>query len=65
MNKKLTNLFDLQKFHKNKQLDELIAETHSRYNKEISEEDLSEISAAGDISLHTRIPFKTEGDDNE
>ena len=65
MNKKLTNLFDLQKFHKNKQLDELIAETHSRYNKEISEDDLSEISAAGDISLRTRIPFKTEGDNND
>ena len=65
MKKKLTNLFDLQKFHKNKQLDELIAETHSRYNKEISEDDLSEISAAGDISLRTRIPFKTESDNND
>ena len=65
MNKKLTNLFDLQKFHKNKQLDELIAETHSRYNKEISEDDLSEISAAGDINHRIHIPLKTEGDDND
>lgn len=65
MNMKLTNLFDLQKFHKNKQLDTLIAETHSRYNKEISEDDLSEISAAGDINHRTHIPLKTEGDDND
>ncbi len=65
MNKKLTSLFDLQKFHKNKQLETLIAETHSRYNKEISEEDLSEISAAGDINLRANIPFKTEGDNND
>lgn len=65
MNKKLTSLFDLQKFHKNKQLETLIAETHSRYNKEISEDDLSEISAAGDINLRAKIPFKTEGDNND
>lgn len=65
MNKKLTSLFDLQKFHKNKQLETLIAETHSRYNKEISEDDLSEISAAGDINLRANIPFKTEGDNND
>lgn len=65
MNKKLTSLFDLQKFHKNKQLETLIAETHSRYNKEISEDGLSEISAAGDINLRSNIPFKTEGDNND
>jgi hypothetical protein len=65
MNKKLTSLFDLQKFHKNKQLENLIAQTHSRYNKEISEDDLSEISAAGDINLRANIHFKTAGDNND
>ncbi len=65
MNKKLKSLFDLQKFHKNKQLDALIAETHSRYDKEISEDDLSEISAAGEINLRSYSPFKTEDDNND
>ena len=42
-------LFDYQRFEKNQRLEELIRETESRYAKELSEEDLSLVSAAGEI----------------
>ena len=49
MDKKLKMLFDYQRFEKNQRLEELIRETESRYAKELSEEDLSLVSAAGEI----------------
>lgn len=49
MEKKLKKLFDYQRFEKNQRLEELIRETESRYAKELSEEDLSLVSAAGEI----------------
>ena len=49
MNKKLKMLFDYQRFEQNEKLEKLIQETESRYAKELSEEDLSLVSAAGEI----------------
>ena len=49
MDRKLKMLFDYQRFEKNQRLEELIRETENRYAKELSEEDLSLVSAAGEI----------------
>lgn len=49
MEKKLKKLFDYQRFEQNAKLEKLIRETESRYAKELSEEDLSLVSAAGEI----------------
>ena len=65
MKRKLTKLFDLQKFHNNEKLAAVIAETHARYNKEISEDDLISINAAGDANLRFCSPFTTEGKDDD
>ncbi len=48
--KKLTILFDLQKFVDNKQLAKLIADTEDQYAKHLSDDDLSLVNAAGDVS---------------
>ncbi len=50
MEEKLKRLFDFQKFEKNEKLSALIDETQKRYAEELSEEELSQVSAAGDIS---------------
>lgn len=55
------NLFDFQKFKANEHLAGLIAETESRYAKELSEDDLEIINAAGDITAVIRSSKKTEG----
>lgn len=49
MENKLKKLFDYQRFEQNDKLEKLIHETESRYAKELSEEDLSLVSAAGEI----------------
>ena len=49
MEKKLKKLFDYQRFEQNTKLEKLIQETENRYAKELSEEDLSLVSAAGEI----------------
>ena len=49
MEKKLKKLFDYQRFEQNAKLEKLILETENRYAKELSEEDLSLVSAAGDM----------------
>ena len=49
MEKKLKKLFDYQRFEQNAKLEKLIQETENRYAKELSEEDLSLVSAAGEI----------------
>ena len=60
MNKKLKMLFDYQRFEQNEKLEKLIQETESRYAKELSEEDLSLVSAAGEIKEEQ----KTVADDH-
>lgn len=48
MDKKLKALFDYQKFKGNKKLERLIVETESRYAKELSDDEMSIVSAAGE-----------------
>lgn len=48
--KKLKGLFDYQTFRRSRRLEAIIADTERRYGaSELSEEDLSFVSAAGDI----------------
>ena len=65
MKHNLTNLFDLQKFHNNKKLQALIDETHSKYNKEIYEDDLINVNAAGDVNSRFRSGSVLEGKDDD
>lgn len=48
MDKKLKTLFDYQKFEKNKKLEHLIIETENRYSKELTDDEISIVSAAGE-----------------
>ena len=57
MEKKLKKLFDFQRFEQNERLEKLIRETESRYAKELSDDDLSLVNAAGEIN-----PGKVEAD---
>lgn len=44
-------IFDYQRFADNARLRRLINDTESRYNSELSDDSLAQISAAGDASL--------------
>lgn len=46
--KKLFDLFDYQKFAEDPDLAELIAETEGRYSRELAEDELELVSAAGE-----------------
>lgn len=48
MEKKLAKLFDYQRFERNEHLDRLIAETENRCSKELSDDNLEFVSAAGE-----------------
>lgn len=55
MEKTLKCLFDFQKFSGNSRLTELIADTESRWSNALSDDDLEDVSAAGEvISPHIR-----------
>lgn len=45
----LKKQFDYQRFEKNEKLEKLIQETESRYAKELSDDDLFLVNAAGEI----------------
>lgn len=51
MENRLKALFDYQKFENNESLNALIQETQMRLGAELSDDELSMISAAGDIPL--------------
>ncbi|MCQ2530034.1 MAG: hypothetical protein MJ086_02105 [Lachnospiraceae bacterium] len=60
MENKLKNLFEYQRFEKNEKLEKLISQTESRFERELSEDDLFFVNAAGDyVSMD---PEKFEGD---
>lgn len=61
MKNTVKNLFDFQKFKANKHLADLIAGTESRYTRELSDDELESINAAGDINAVIRSSQKTEG----
>lgn len=48
MEKTLYDLFDLQKFSGNKRLERLIDDTERRYGAALSDDDLGQVSAAGE-----------------
>lgn len=50
MEKKLKKLFDYQKFEGNAGLAALISETESRYDNELSDDDLENVAAAGEFN---------------
>ena len=54
MESKLKQLFDFQRFQNNDRLARMIIETESRYGKELNDEDLSFVSAAGEESFCRR-----------
>ena len=49
MEEKLKRLFDLQKFQPNSRLAAMLADTESRYGAILSEDDLAQVSAAGNV----------------
>ena len=51
MAEKLKQLFDFQRFAKNRKLAAMISETEDRYSRELSDEDLGQVAAAG-ITQH-------------
>ena len=59
--KTLSLLFDYQRFENDPQLETLIDEMESEYSAELSDDDLSQVSAAGEARLMKRRKG-TEGD---
>ena len=55
------NLFDFQKFTANKNLAQLIEKTELKYKRELSDDDLAFVNAAGDANAVMRSSRKTEG----
>ncbi len=55
------NLFDFQKFAANKNLAQMIEKTQLKYSKELSDDDLLFVNAAGDANAVMRASRKTEG----
>ena len=55
MDKTLSRLFDYQKFENNARLAKMIAETEARYDgiDALSDEDLTNVSAAGEQTIPT------------
>ena len=49
MENELKKLFDYQRFEKNARLETLIRETEDRYAAELSDEELTIVSAAGEM----------------
>lgn len=49
MENKLKKLFDYQRFGKNERMEKLISQTEERFGKELSDEELSRVNAAGEI----------------
>lgn len=50
MEKTLKRLLDFQKFSGNTRLAEMIANTESRYDSALSDDDLEAVSAAGELT---------------
>lgn len=63
MEKKLKQLFDFQRFQNNERLARMIIQTENRYNKELDDEALSFVSAAGEQSC--RQYGKDDGHDDK
>ena len=62
MTKKLTALFDYQRFERNKRLQSLIEDTENRCMNALSDDDLEWVSAAGE---ETDLKDKKDGKEDE
>lgn len=51
MENTLKKLFEYQKFEKNSKLESLIAQAHSNYDRELSDDDLEMVAAAGEAAV--------------
>ena len=60
--KKLTALFDFQRFERNKKLQALIEDTENRCMNALSDDDLEWVSAAGE---ETDLKDKKDGQEDE
>ena len=60
--KKLTALFDYQRFERNKKLQALIEDTENRCMNALSDDDLEWVSAAGE---ETDLKEKKDGQEDE
>ena len=60
--KRLTALFDYQRFERNKKLQALIEDTENRCMNALSDDDLEWVSAAGE---ETDLKDKKDGQDDE
>lgn len=57
MSKKLKSVFEYQRFEQNPELEEMIADTESRYGiSELSEDELDMVVAAGETRFHRELP---------
>ena len=65
MKNTIKNLFDFQKFTANKNLAQLIEKTELKYKRELSDDDLAFVNAAGDANAVMRSSRKTEGIDDD
>ena len=54
MEDKLKLLFDYQRFEKNQSLENLIQDTESYYGRELSDEEMKFVAAAGELKTNRR-----------
>ena len=47
----MTNLFDFQRFQRNKKLDNLIRQSEARYSNALADDELDMVNAAGEVDL--------------
>lgn len=64
MERKLSQLFDRQKFQQNARLNSIISDVESRHAGVLSDDDLNLINAAG-VPAESREPFTDETAQNE
>ena len=57
MEEKLKILFDYQRFDNNKKIGELIRETEMRHARELSDDDLTMVAAAGELPETVIRPY--------
>lgn len=58
MEEKLELLFDYQRFQKNHRIEQLLREMESRYGEELTEDALSQVSAAGEVTREGKKEFR-------
>jgi len=57
MERKLSKLFDYQKFQRNPRLDAMLSEAEGRYEDGLSDAELELVSAAGEPGVDTHMLF--------